>query len=104
MDISIGQSFVSPLPWVTSPQRELYKVVAISGNVPSLVNYSGSSMKRGFPELIETGEVGTASIPKKKKTRGKNRNKKSLKQPSCKYRNMYLMDRLQIGMPLKKTG
>ena len=26
-------------------------------------------MKRGFPELIETGEVGTASIPKKQKTK-----------------------------------
>ena len=67
MDVSIGQSFVSPLPWVTSHQRELYKVVAISGNVPSLVNYSGSSMKRGCLDPMEIEEVDTANIPKKKK-------------------------------------
>ena len=39
MYISIGQRSVSPLPWVTSPQRELSKVVAIAGNVSSLVSY-----------------------------------------------------------------
>ena len=51
MDVSIGQSSVSPLPWVTSPQMEFSKVVAIARNVSSLVSYSGSSMKKGFQIL-----------------------------------------------------
>ena len=67
MDVSIGQSSVSPLPWVTSPQRELSKVVEIAGNTSLLVSYSGSSMKRGFPEPMETEEVDTTSMPKRQK-------------------------------------
>ena len=68
MDISIGQSSVSPLPWDNSPQMELSKVVAMAGNASSLVSYSGSSMKRGLSEPMETNEVDTASMPKKQKT------------------------------------
>ena len=65
MDISIGRSYISPLPRETSPQRELSKVVEIAGNTSLLVSYSGSSMKRGFPEPMETEEVDTVSMPKK---------------------------------------
>ena len=39
MDVSIGRSFVSPLPWENSPQRDLSKVVAMDGNTSSLVSY-----------------------------------------------------------------
>ena len=46
---------------------ELSKVVAMAGNVSSLVSYSESSMKRGPSEPMETDEVDTASMPKKQK-------------------------------------
>ena len=65
MDTSIDQSTGSQLPGIASPQRELDKVVAISGGVSSLVSYLTSSIKRGGPEPMETEEVDTASIPKR---------------------------------------
>ena len=46
---------------------DLSKVVSMAGNVSLLVNYSGSSIKRGPAEPIETDEVDTARMPKKKK-------------------------------------
>ena len=65
MDINIGQSSASPLPWDNSPQMELSKVVAMDGNASSLVSYSGSSMKRGLSKPMETDEVDTTSMPRK---------------------------------------
>ena len=65
MDVSIGQSSISPLPWVTSPKRELSKLFAKAKNVSSLVGYSMISMKRGGLESMETEEVDTAWMPKK---------------------------------------
>ena len=75
---------------------------------------------------MEIQEVDTASMPKNMKTEQeqqlvhvkrrntkrkmkqknveKNKNRKSPKQPSCKSRNMCLMDRLQTGMILKMTS
>ena len=67
MDISIGRGSVSPLPWDNSPKRELSKLFSITGNASSLVSYSWISMKRGLSEPMETDEVDTASMPKKKK-------------------------------------
>ena len=67
MDTNIGRASVSPLPGDGSPQMDLSKVVAMAGNISSLVSYSRSSIKRGPAEPMETDEVDTASMPKKKK-------------------------------------
>ena len=52
---------------MASPQRELAKIVAIAGDVSSLVSYSASSVKRGDMEPMDTEEVDTASMPKRQK-------------------------------------
>ena len=67
MDTSIEWSTGSPLPGIASPQIDLSKVVAIAGNVSSLVSYSVSSMKIGGLEPIDTEEVDTTNMPKKQK-------------------------------------
>ena len=67
MDVNIGKTFVSPLPWENYHQMELSKLVAMDGNASSLVSYSGSSMKRGLSKPMETDEVDTTSMPKKQK-------------------------------------
>ena len=67
MDTSIVRAYVSPLLGDNSPQMDLSKVVAMAGNVSLLVSYSGSSIKRGPAEPMDTDEVDTDSMPKKQK-------------------------------------
>ena len=42
-------------------------MVAIAGEVSSLVSYSESSIKRGAPEPMDTKEMDMATMPKKQK-------------------------------------
>ena len=67
MDTNIEQDIGSYFPGIASPQRELDKIVAIAREVSSLVSYSAISMKRGGPKPMDTEEVDTASMPKRKK-------------------------------------
>ena len=67
MDTNIERASVSPLLGDNSPQMDLSKVVAMAGNISSLVSYSRSSIKRGPAEPMETDEVDTTSMPKRYK-------------------------------------
>ena len=55
------------MPRIASLQRELAKVVAMSGGVSLVVSYSMSSIKRGGPEPMDTEVVDMASVPKRQK-------------------------------------
>ena len=58
---------VSSLPGNNSSQMNLSNIVAMVGNVSSLVSFSGSAKKRGHSDAMDTDEIDTASMPKKKK-------------------------------------
>ena len=42
-------------------------IVAMDGNVSSLISFSGSAKKRGHSDPMDTDEIDTASTPKKNK-------------------------------------
>ena len=66
-DISMEQDSASSLPGNNSSQMNLSNIVAMAGNVSSLVSFSESTKKREHVEPMDTNEIYTASAPKKQK-------------------------------------
>ena len=60
------QDSTSSLPRNNSSQMNLSNIVAMAGNVSSLISFSGSEKKRGHSDVMDTDEIDTASMPKKK--------------------------------------
>ena len=66
-DISMEQEYASSLPGNNYSQMNLSSIVAMAGDVSSLVSFSGSAKKRGHSKPMDTDEIDTASTPKKQK-------------------------------------
>ena len=56
---------VSSLPGNNSSQMNLSNIVAMVGNVSSLVSFLESAKKREHPEPMDIDEIDTTSTPKK---------------------------------------
>ena len=61
------QDSISSFPGNNSSQLNLSNIVAIAGNISSLVSFSGSAKKRGHSDAMDTDEIDTSNTPKKKK-------------------------------------
>ena len=66
-NISMEQDSVSSIPGNNYPLVDLYNVVAVAGNISSLISFSGNSKKREHSSFMDTKEADTASAPKKHK-------------------------------------
>ena len=67
-NFSMEQDSVSSLPGNNSPPLDLSNIVAVAGNISSLMSFSGTFMKREHSNFMDTKEVDTTSTPKKQKT------------------------------------
>ena len=120
------QDPVLSLPGNNYSQMNLSNIVAMAGNVSSLVSFSGSAKKRGHSNAMDTNEIDNASTPKKQKVeqeqqivqvtktsmRGQVKKRKvkgrqKQEEPKTiiyRFKIMYLMDKIQESIHLKKIG
>ena len=61
------QVSVSSLPRNNPPPMDLSNIVAVAGNILSLISFSKTSKKREHSYFMDTEEIDTASTPKKQK-------------------------------------
>ena len=66
-NINMGQDLVSSIPGNNSSPMDLSNIVAVAGNISSLISFSGNSKKREHSGFMEIEEAATASTPKKRK-------------------------------------
>ena len=70
-DINMEQDSASSLPRNNSSQMNLSNVVAMAGNVSSLVSFSENTKKREHVEPMDTDEIDTATTTKNQKVEQK---------------------------------
>ena len=62
------QDFGSSIPGNNYYPMDLSNIVAVAGNISSLISFfSGNSKKREHPDFMDIEEADTASTPKKQK-------------------------------------
>ena len=59
------QDSVSSIHGNNSPPMDLSNIVAVAGNISSLISFSGNSNKREQSDFMDTEEADTASTSKK---------------------------------------
>ena len=66
-DVNMEQNSASSLPGENSSQINLSNIVAMAGDVSSLVSFSKNTKKRYHVEPMDTDDIDTTSMPKKHK-------------------------------------
>ena len=66
-NVSMEQDFVSPIPGNNYSPMDLSNIVAVAGNISSLISFLGNSKKREHLGFMDTEEEDTSSTPKKQK-------------------------------------
>ena len=66
-DVSMEQNSASSIPRENSSPMNLSNIVAMAGDVSSLVSFSENTKKRDHAKPMDTNDIDTVSIPKKHK-------------------------------------
>ena len=61
------QDSVSSIPGNNSPPMDIFNIVAVVGNISSLISFTGNSKKREHSGFMDNEEADTASTPKNQK-------------------------------------